>query len=236
MKKVLESASKLYGGYKLALLPFYSIKISSNTFSSIIGKFLFCKKYKISQFLNRHIILRRIPYFLIVILVFLFGCVAKQRKTAPMEVVHIETEDGDLQEEESLTEIGSFADIQYEIEEMSISEGDQIIPDDVNAPPETQAAVVDTKLFNMGKSPSQTAIIKFRQNLDICFSQAARELNQQDYYEKGFNYMVMPMGVVNPFSKTQVQCITGSPYAENIGKDFCAKFFECVKTNYTQDN
>ena len=153
-----------------------------------------------------------------------------------MEVVHIETPTKTIEQAEPSTETGSFADTQYEVEEISISEGEQIIPDDINEPPETQAVIVDSKLFNMGKSPEQTEIFKFRQNLDACFMQAAQDLNQEDYYEKGFNYMVLPMGVANPFSKTQVQCITGSPYAENIGKDFCERFFKCIKTTYRQNN
>jgi hypothetical protein len=103
---------------------------------------------------------------------------------------------------------------------------------DIEMPEETQAEIVERKLFNLGKSPSQGEIKRFGRNLDNCFASTIQRLEEEDYYDKGLSYMIVPSGVVYPFSKTEVRCIAGSPYAQDIGKLFCEKFFECVKEKY----
>ena len=99
---------------------------------------------------------------------------------------------------------------------------------DLEQAEETQATIVEQRLFNLGKNPGQNTINTFNSSLVKCFNTARQELDEDDYYDKGLTYMVAPRGVVSPFSKTEVQCISGSPYAENIGRDFCDKFFECL--------
>lgn len=105
---------------------------------------------------------------------------------------------------------------------------------DTQMPEETQAAVVQRKLFDLGRNPSQTAINNFRYSLDRCFVSVITQLEEDDYYDKGLSYMIIPSGAIYPFSKTEVHCLAGSPYAEDIGGVFCEKFFECVGEKYSK--
>lgn len=161
------------------------------------------------------------------IFVFVFtGCSTAGKKTyySPRQTQVIEFED-----EVMLTE--EINEIYSDTEEQP--QGDAVEDNfDIEMPDETQAEVVERKLFNLGKSPSQAAVTDFRRNLDNCFMSAIHRLDEEDYYDKGLSYIIVPSAVVYPFSRTEVQCIAGSPYAEELGKQFCEIFFACVKQRY----
>jgi hypothetical protein len=86
------------------------------------------------------------------------------------------------------------------------------------AAPHNVATLRITKIYSLGGAPDDAAVERFTSKVDSCYSAST---------PARMTYSITPNGAINPFSDTEVTCIS-----EEKTPDACTSFLGCIEKFY----
>lgn len=96
----------------------------------------------------------------------------------------------------------------------------------------SEAIVVSSASFTLGRSPGQGEINRFYRALDNSQNKVIEDAGGPYNLPEGFSYSVTPDGAVNPFSTVVVSCLLSRAAAAGSGAQYCRQFIEQLLPQY----
>lgn len=96
----------------------------------------------------------------------------------------------------------------------------------------SEAVVVSSAAFTLGRSPGQGEINRFYRTLDNSQNKVIEDAGGPHNLPEGFSYSVTPDGAVNPFSTVVVSCLLSRAAAAGPGAQYCRQFIDQLLPQY----